>query len=172
MENRFFQKYAKLILALFVLTFPLVYLGSEAAFSTSSNQVQDWLPKKFEETTELNWFIKQFGGDDLMVVSWDSYTVGDPHAKVSVGDARAEELVKRLRQPVEIEGKDSLTLFRKVSTAAEAQENLAEILFEANPREDLTSARAKALAALENWIGRREKKRWNSSGKHHPTVHH
>jgi len=143
MDNRFFKKYGKLILLLFVLSYPLVYLGSEAAFKTNSNRVKDWLPKGFEETQELEWFIEQFGGDDLMVVSWDGYTVGNP---------KAQALAEKLRGSVRKKDGRSIKLFRDVRTAHEARERLKDILREAAPNRGEEWYAEKSIRQLEGWI--------------------
>lgn len=156
MENRFFRKYAKLILILFVVTLPIVFLGADAAFKTNSNRVKDWLPKGFEETQELVWFIEQFGGDDLMVVSWDGFTVGESSREsnqtVPGDDPRAEQLAAKLRSAVKTTDEGEVTLFRTVRTASEARDQLADILADAvrNKKNDWYEKRA--IDQLEGWI--------------------
>lgn len=143
MQNRFFKKYAKLILILFAISYPLVILGSNAAFETNSNRVKDWLPEGFEETKELEWFIRQFGGDDLMVVSWDGYVVGNPKAQQLARKLEAAELEKN--------GK-SIKLFREVRTAHDAKERLKDILREAVGNQTEQWYEEKANSQLEGWI--------------------
>jgi predicted RND superfamily exporter protein len=116
-----------------VLT-PLVIWGSNQALRNNSNKVKDWLPASFEETTHLNWFVDEFGGDDFVMVSWEGCTVDDP---------RAGQYAAELRKPVAF-GDDALVSpFREVITGVESLQRLME------PPLDLS--RKHARARLAGW---------------------
>jgi predicted RND superfamily exporter protein len=77
MTNRFFDRYAKVILWVALLTSPIAVFASFRALERNHNQVEDWLPRHLAETEEYVWFLEHFQGDEMLVVSWPDCTVDD-----------------------------------------------------------------------------------------------
>jgi len=53
------------------------YRGS-GALRSDNNDVRQWLPAGFEETRQYDWFLKQFGSDEMVVASWPGASLTDP----------------------------------------------------------------------------------------------
>jgi hypothetical protein len=71
---------------------PALLYGAIGAFKSNTNNILDWLPESFEETQRLFDFVRRFGSDEILVISWEGCTLGDERL-----DRVADELV----QPVE-----------------------------------------------------------------------
>ncbi|MEX2175102.1 MAG: MMPL family transporter [Pirellulaceae bacterium] len=65
-----------LVLAAFLL--PLTFVGARRAVESNANDVEDWLPTHYAETSQFRSFQKHFGNDDFVVVSWPGCTLDDP----------------------------------------------------------------------------------------------
>ena len=123
------------IFAFFGVVAVVAYHGSELASQGNSNRVEDWLPRDFQETKDLEWFASHFGGDDLLMVSWEGCVLGDP---------RVVALADVLRQPVALDGVSEMEFFRDVLTAEELLQELRETLPDYNQH--------KTRARLEGWL--------------------
>ncbi len=77
MNEPFFARRSLLILVATGLLMPLVYLASMAALATNRNNVEDWLPDNFPETTVHRWFWQHFPNEGFVVVSWEGCRLGD-----------------------------------------------------------------------------------------------
>ncbi|MGB6045489.1 MAG: MMPL family transporter [Pirellulales bacterium] len=130
----FYARYRRMVLALFLLAFPVVYYGAREAFNSTTNRVEDWLPKEFEETQRLDWFAERFGRDELLMVSWDDCTRDDE---------RLPRLAAALRTPHQHDGRE-IQYFRQVLTGNEILKAMTE------PPLDLP--RQEALVRLEGWL--------------------
>jgi predicted RND superfamily exporter protein len=129
-----YSKYRFSIFLLFIFFGPIVVLGAIAAMKTNSNKVADWLPEEFEETQRLNWFVDKFGGDELLMISWDDCTLED---------SRVDLLAERLRQPITVDGRQ-VQLYRQVLTGREVLQRLTD--------EPLKLKKQRALLRLEGWL--------------------
>ncbi len=69
---------AKIVVTLFILAVPIVGFGAFKALRSTSNDPRQWLPKGFAETDTYDWFDKQFGTDEVAVVSWPGCNLNDP----------------------------------------------------------------------------------------------
>jgi len=76
-QKSFFARYGLLILAATAVSIPVVYFAAMAALATNRNNVEDWLPKNFPETTVHRWFWQHFPNEGFVVVSWEGCTLGD-----------------------------------------------------------------------------------------------
>jgi len=72
-----------------LLTMPFVVWGGIGVLSRFSNDIRQWLPKGFVEAEQYDWFIKHFGVDEMVVVSWEDCNLNDP---------RLPKLAEALRQ--------------------------------------------------------------------------
>jgi hypothetical protein len=90
MKPSFYRRYGILILAITVLSLPVVLHGAYSALVSNANNPDDWLPADFEATREYHWFSYRFGGDEILVVSWPGCTLEDE---------RLDQLVDELIPP-------------------------------------------------------------------------
>ena len=76
--NTFLQKYSTLILCVALFTIPFVGQSALRALKVYSSDVMQWLPSKFEQADTYRWFKKEFGVDEMLVLSWPDCTLNDP----------------------------------------------------------------------------------------------
>ncbi len=71
------------------------------AVQSNVNKVEDWLPKTFAETHELEWFRANFPTDQFVVISWEGCKLGtDPNLPVvEPDDPRIQKLIETLMPP-------------------------------------------------------------------------
>ncbi len=74
MKRPFFQKHALLILMLVCFCIPFGLRGARLGTRSMRNDVKDWLPRRFEETAQLEEFRKHFLGEAFVMVSWEGCT--------------------------------------------------------------------------------------------------
>src|SRR6267378_2494262 len=67
----FFARRAILILAVVFFLVPFALRGARMAVQGMKNDVKDWLPKKFDETKDLDEFRRYFLSEQFVLVSWD-----------------------------------------------------------------------------------------------------
>jgi predicted RND superfamily exporter protein len=67
----FFARYALIILMAVFFFFPFALRGARTSLDRMKNDVKDWLPDDFPETSELDWFREHFMGEQFIVLSWD-----------------------------------------------------------------------------------------------------
>lgn len=135
-------RWAIAVLVGLALLLPLTFIGVRAAIKSNANDVRDWLPAHFAETTQYRWFRDRFGSEEFVVVSWPGCTLDDN---------RLEELATKLTErsaAVEAEGKSPL--FIRISTGSKMFADLS------SPRFGLS--RSQAIARLKGtMIGPDEK---------------
>ena len=84
MNNAFFSRYGFRILIVIFFLLPLIFQGTRRTVESNSNNVADWLPDKFEETKDYQWFLKHFPFERFVIVSWDGCTMDDPDGKIEM----------------------------------------------------------------------------------------
>ncbi|MEX0819430.1 MAG: MMPL family transporter, partial [Pirellulaceae bacterium] len=89
----------------------------------------------FEETQRLQWFSKHFVSDDLLMISWEGCTLGDP---------RLAKMATELRRPIRLADGQELVVWRQVFTGDEALEQLR--------RPPLEMAADDARQRLRGWL--------------------
>ena len=67
----FFGRYAIVVLIVVFFFVPFAMRGARMAVLGMKNDVRDWLPKGFNETTELAWFKQHFLSEQFVVLSWE-----------------------------------------------------------------------------------------------------
>ncbi len=112
------------LLATFLLT-PVVFYSALRAVVGNKNDVADWLPASYPETTRLNWFRKHFVADQFVVISWEGCQLGDP-SQEAPDDPRISQLASSLRkatlQPTD--GSAAFRCFKSVTTARSVLDEL------------------------------------------------
>lgn len=80
-----------------VFAFPLAGLAALKALASNRNNVADWLPASYQETTEFNWFRGHFADQQFILLSWDGCTLDDP--RLALLAAKLAEPVALARPP-------------------------------------------------------------------------
>ncbi len=110
MKPTFFERYSRWILMVAGLLFPVLLYGAQKASETNRNDVKDWLPADFVETTDFEWFSSQFENVTNVLVTWEGCTLDDP---------RLAEFARRIMSPEASGPSGSPVLFTKVVTGPE-----------------------------------------------------
>ncbi len=88
-----------------------VLVGAQEAIKSNTNNVLDWLPAEFEETQRLIEFVRHFGAEEFLMVSW-------PGCRLD--DERQSRLAAELRKPAA----QNEIFFDRVLTGREVVEQL------------------------------------------------
>lgn len=73
----FFERYALFILMAIFFLVPFALRGARLSLEQMRNDVKDWLPSDFAETSELDWFRDHFLGEQFVLISWKGCTADD-----------------------------------------------------------------------------------------------
>lgn len=66
-----------MILLLALAVTPALGYGVWNGMRGGDNDVRQWLPAGFEETRNYDWFVAQFGSEEMAVISWPGATLSD-----------------------------------------------------------------------------------------------
>ncbi len=110
---------------------PFIIYGAHRAEQSIENRPDDWLPAHFEETQQLRWFERTFGGDEQLMISYPG---------CGLEDRRISELAKHLAA-AGLAGKPA---FSRVTTGSELLAELCD--------EPLNLSREQALDRLRGWV--------------------
>jgi len=88
--NNFFVRHSFKVILVVLFLLPILTRGARKALISNDNDVHDWLPSKYEETTDFSWFQKHFQNETFVLISWEGATLDDP---------RVELLAKKLVPP-------------------------------------------------------------------------
>jgi predicted RND superfamily exporter protein len=104
----FYSRWGLAILIVSLLLVPFAFYGAGRAVQSNVNKVEDWLPKTFAETAELEWFRANFPTDQFVVVSWEGCRLGtDPSLpQAEPDDPRLQQLVSILMPPAAASDED------------------------------------------------------------------
>jgi len=75
-----------------LLVLPISLYGAVAAWYGNANDILDWLPDKSQSRRQLDQFVRLFGSDEILMISWEG---------CSPSDSRVEEFRERLLEPVD-----------------------------------------------------------------------
>mgnify|MGYP001487076235 CR=1 FL=1 len=112
------MKRSWLVLLGCLLLTPLIFYGALQAVMGNKNDVSDWLPASYPETTRLKWFREHFVADQFIVISWEGCRLGSDDQKTS-DDPRIEKLAQALRNATlePADGTEPFKCFKAVTTA-------------------------------------------------------
>ena len=82
MKNSFFSRHAFGLVMLVAFLLPIVLLGAKLTLRSNRNDVKEWLPASYHETSEYKWFQKNFANETFVLISWDGCTLGDERIKI------------------------------------------------------------------------------------------
>jgi predicted RND superfamily exporter protein len=103
----FTRRTGLLVLAVAAFLAPITVLGVVRAIRSNANDVRDWLPAHYPETTNYRKFQKYFGSEDFVVVSWPGCTLADP---------RLNNYSDALNEHNQAAARESEPLFTQVTT--------------------------------------------------------
>lgn len=81
---------ALLILLVVCFLAPIGIRGARQSLQSNNNNVKDWLPSDFPETTELEWFGEYFSGERFVIATWPGCTENDQKLKLLTEKLRSE----------------------------------------------------------------------------------
>ena len=116
----------------FFVTLPFVLHFALISWQGTENRVEDWIPGSFEETRLLIDFMKVFGSDEILMVSWEGCNLDSP---------QLQEFQQKLLTPIEIDGQPRI-LYQAVFTGSALFDQLAEMEI---PEDEI-------YQKLEGWI--------------------
>lgn len=120
MKSSFFARHHMMILMGLVFLLPLMLAGTRRAMMSNHNDIKEWLPEGYEETTTFEWYRNIFPSDMFVLASWEGCTL----------DSTALELfVQKLVPPVEEDwrpGKAKARFFAKAITGKQLVDQLVE----------------------------------------------
>ncbi len=92
-KNVFFTRNALGLTMLATFLLPIILLGARTTLRSNRNDVKEWLPPSYRETSEYKWFQKNFSNETFVLVSWDGCTLDDERLKILTAklDARRAE---------------------------------------------------------------------------------
>ena len=74
--------YALVILFGFFFLMPSAFRAARLGIDRKENNVKDWLPSDFVETSELEWFSDHFAGEGFVVATWPGCNEADQRLKL------------------------------------------------------------------------------------------
>ncbi|QDU57619.1 MMPL family transporter [Aeoliella mucimassa] len=111
-----------LVVALMVAIVPR---GARKALESNTNNVEDWLPASYTESTELNWFRDQFGTEAFVLVTWDGCTLSDTtQLEALASRLRTEPLTPELAELAHVAPHPDRHMFTRVTTGPELIDQL------------------------------------------------
>jgi len=85
MTRTFYERNAFKILFVATLCLGPTAVGALRALKSNKNDVADWLPDQYEETTTFKWFRRHFANEQFILASWDGCTLDDQRLKLMTG---------------------------------------------------------------------------------------
>ena len=117
--SRFYERTARRTILVALLSLPFLGYGIHGALQNNNNDVRQWLPDGFRETSEYDEFLRQFGSEEMAVVSWPGCTIDDPRL-----NRFAEELRPMVNVPTAGAPSVSPAFFKRVLTTNDAVQQL------------------------------------------------
>lgn len=84
MKRSFYDRNSLKILMISAALFYPVMRGAFLALQSNKNDVAQWLPAQYEETTTFKWFRSHFANEQFVLVSWDGCRLDDQRLQLMV----------------------------------------------------------------------------------------
>ena len=96
--SHFFRRFSGWLLLGFAVATPGLMYSAYRTIRSNANEIADWLPASYNETTQLDWFREHFPADQFVIISWDGCRLGgDPSEPgAEPDDPRIEPLAELL----------------------------------------------------------------------------
>jgi hypothetical protein len=99
MNHDFYSRRGAAILLIAAAFIPVIAWGSLRAYDRSSNQVDQWLPRHTEAAGLYDDFLRAFGSDESVLVSWEGCTLDDPRLERFARYVEGDPAAPRLAEP-------------------------------------------------------------------------
>lgn len=86
---------ALLILLVVFFLIPFFVRGARMSLGKTENNVKDWLPSDFRETSELQWFGSYFAGERFIIATWEGCNSNDERLHLLASKLAAESASRR-----------------------------------------------------------------------------
>lgn len=96
-RKTFLEKWSTLILCIALFLLPVVLTGTVRSLKVYKSDIRQWLPDGFEESKTYDSFLERFGGDEMIVVSWEGCTIKNPRVRAF------QEALEQVTVPVKVE---------------------------------------------------------------------
>lgn len=103
---KFLRNRAWLVLSIGLFLLPILLLGASRSLKVYKSDYYQWLPSGFAEAVTYKDFVRRFGVDEMVVISWEGATLDDPR-------------VAYLQQALEKETLDGSPMFLRVTSGPE-----------------------------------------------------
>ena len=80
--------YPWVVLAVMVLSLPVIALGVAGALASNANDPRQWLPRGYPETEKYQWLQDHFGQDEITIVSWLGCNLADERQIKRLGNLK------------------------------------------------------------------------------------
>jgi predicted RND superfamily exporter protein len=80
--NRFFARNSFKVILVVLFLLPVLSRGARKALLSNDNNVHDWLPSDYPETTDFSWFQEHFENETFVLISWEGCTLEDPRLEL------------------------------------------------------------------------------------------
>ena len=77
-RKTFLAKWSTTILCITLFLLPFIVTGAVKSLKVYASDIRQWLPSGFEEAVTYDEFVKRFGIDEMVVLSWDQCKLGNP----------------------------------------------------------------------------------------------
>lgn len=84
MKRSFYDRNAQRILLVSAFFVIPTFAGAFWALKKNKNDVAQWLPAQYEETTTFKWFRQHFAGEQFILLSWDGCTLDADELRLMV----------------------------------------------------------------------------------------
>ena len=114
-QKTFLEKWATLILCITLFAMPVILTGTIRSLKVYKSDFRQWLPDGFEESKTYDSFLKRFGADEMLVVSWEGCTIDNPQLRTF--EEALENSTALVKQNVDgVESEVERKLFSRVLT--------------------------------------------------------
>jgi predicted RND superfamily exporter protein len=103
---------ALLILLVVFFLIPFGVRGARLSLGKTENNVKDWLPSDFRETSELEWFGRYFAGERFILATWEGCNRDDQRLQLLLSKLTRESAAGRA-------GVENLADFERVQKLAD-----------------------------------------------------
>jgi hypothetical protein len=80
--NKFFTRHSFKVVLVAIFLLPVFGRGARKALQSNDNDVHDWLPSTYQETTDFSWFQHHFDNETFVLISWEGCTLDDPRLEL------------------------------------------------------------------------------------------
>lgn len=125
-----------------IILLPFIVYGAKNSWGHTENKVEDWVPKRFEETKQLLEFGRIFQANEILLISWDDCTLVSP--ETGEYNPQLKAFKDKLLAPQKVSDGTEKILFNQVVTGQD--------VFELLSREEMRLEEAEILERLKGFL--------------------